>query len=113
MYSAALFYDEGTRGPTNTAIYTQLELRSDGAWHYSTSSGTWTVADIAASDWARWGSNPYGPTTKVVLNDWAGTGGDGPIELGTERVDFVWVIYHVEPPTVSKPGTVHLKFGHP
>jgi hypothetical protein len=28
------------------------------------------------------------------------------------RVDFVWVIYHVEPPLVRAPGTVHMKFGH-
>ena len=118
VYSQRLFYDEGGAGPwlsasEGTAVTQGLRIKNDGVWEYGSSSGKWSVSSITESDWKAWGINSYGPTRKIVLQDWNGNGktASGPIEKST-NIDFVWVIYRVEPPTVQKQGIVNMKFGH-
>jgi hypothetical protein len=113
VYSARIYYDEGGGGDLSNVITTQLELSDSGAWHFSSSSGAWYTAAITAEDWQRWGADPYGPTSKLVLSGWNGGTADGPVEESGGYVDFLWVIYRVEPPEVSAPGTVWMKFGAP
>lgn len=117
VYSERLFYDEGGGGTTlsassGTAVTQTLKLKSDGTWAYGDSSGTWKVSAVAADDWKTWGIDPYGPTRKMTLDGWNKGSASGPIEEEAGAVNFVWVLYRVGPPTVSKPGTVHMKFGH-
>jgi hypothetical protein len=112
IYSARLFYDAG--GATDLSAPTrQLTLSSNGRWRFGSSTGTWSVRPIRAADWQRWGSQPYGPTTKIVLTGWSRGTTDGPVEGIAGHVDFFWVIYHVSPPAVSDPGVVEIKFGRP
>ncbi|MBI4475198.1 MAG: IPT/TIG domain-containing protein, partial [Acidobacteria bacterium] len=109
VYSARLFYDQGGGGSVTSGGST-LDIRSDGTWSYGSSSGTWSVSAITSEDWQRWSISPYGPSRKLVLSGWNNGTADGPIEE-TDRVNFLWVLYRVGPPTVSAPGTVHMKFG--
>lgn len=109
VYSEYLYYDAGG-GSTVTPVTTKLNLNADGTWQFGSSSGTWGVASITSSDWAKWGISPYGTTSrKIVLNNWAGGTADGPIDETSSGVDFIWVVYRVSQPD---PGTVWVKFGH-
>lgn len=115
-YSERIYYDRGGAGALlsiakGNAITRTLKISSDGRWEFGDSKGTWTVSAITDEDWSRWGISPYGPTRKVVLDGWNKASADGPAEEST-RVDFIWVIYHVEPPLVQNPGTIWIKFGH-
>ena len=117
VYSERLFYDRGGGGATlsassGTASTRTLSLKSDGSWEYGTSKGTWSVGAITAEDWKTWGIESYGPTRKVILAGWNKGTASGPVEESAGRIDFIWVLYRVEPPTVQNPGTVHMKFGH-
>ena len=111
IYSARLFYDAGGAGTVDTTITRRIELNADGTWQFGDSKGTWSVSPISEADWKRWDINAYKPTRKITLNNWNGGVASGPIEESSQ-VDFFWVIYRAEPPTVSDPGTVHMKFGH-
>lgn len=111
VYSEAIFYDEGGNNFLETPTTRLLELKKGGKWTFGDSSGTWTVEDITDEDWSKWGVRDYGPTRKIVLYDWDDDVSDGPIEETASRVDFIWVIYHAEPPIVSKPGQIQMKFG--
>ncbi len=108
VYSARMFYDAGGGGSVSQSG-DGLTLSNDGTWHYGSSQGAARVAEITDADWQRWGIASYGPTQRLVLQSWSGSQADGPIESEGNRVDFVWVIYHVSTPD---PGTVWLKFGH-
>ena len=110
IYSSALVYKSGGTGVAPPE-YQRITL-SGNAWQFGKSRGRFAVAPISAADWKRWGTRPYGPTTKIVLSGWNHGTADGPIETETHAVDFFWVIYSVGPPTISVPGTVELKFGH-
>lgn len=110
IYSARLFYDVGGAGTVDTTITRRIELNADGTWRFGDSKGTWSVSPISADDWKRWNIDAYKPTRKITLNNWNGGVASGPIEESSQ-VDFFWVIYRAEPPTVSAPGTVHMKFG--
>lgn len=110
IYSARLFYDVGGAGTVDTTITRRIELNADGTWRFGDSKGTWSVSPISAEDWKRWGIDAYKPTRKITLNNWNGGVASGPIEESSQ-VDFFWVIYRAEPPAVSAPGTVHMKFG--
>ncbi len=112
VYSARIFYDEGGGGTVDTTITRQLELAADGTWYFGSSAGSYSISDISADDWNRWGVEPYGPTRKITLFDWNGAVADGPMEESGGGVDFVWVIYPEGPPVTSAPGTVWMKFGH-
>jgi hypothetical protein len=109
-YSLRIFYDAG--GASNLGSGPDIELRADGTWRTADASGRWSTAPIADGDWKRWGLTPYGPTNKIVLERFFGSGADGPIETSGGRVDFFWAIYRVGPPTISTPGLVHAKYGH-
>lgn len=115
VFSATLFFDAGgsTGAGDATTVSRRLQLAANGTWEFGTSRGRWAVAPVAAADWARWGIASYGPTRKVTLQGWAGGDADGPVEEAGGRVDFFWVLYRAAPPTVSAPGIVHMKFGHP
>ena len=114
-YPQNLYYDVGGSIRVPTPSSRKLELKANGKWAFGSSSGTWKVADITTADWEKWGVQPYGPTKKIVLNNWNKKGADGPIEESPTvkgRVDFIWVIYKVEPPVVRSAGMMHAKFGH-
>jgi hypothetical protein len=110
-YSERLFYDRGGAGTTITAVSTRLEILPNGTWTFGSANGKWRIAPIAGSDWKRWGTKPYGPTRRAVFEGWHDGTADGPIEEEPGRVNFVWVIYHADPPVVRAPGTVQMKFG--
>src|SRR3989344_4871928 len=108
-YSERLYYDAGGGGVTTTTGR-RLLLNEDGSWEFGSSTGAWSASDITSEDWTRWGIDSYGPARKIILENWNNdASADGPIE---GSVDFIWVIYRVEPPLVSDPGTVWIKFGH-
>ena len=115
IYSEAIFYDTGNGDYLNTPSTERLNLDASGSWTFGTSSGNWGVTDITPADWIKWKVSSYGPTKKIVLNGWSNAGSaDGPIEDSStpNRVDFIWVIYHADPPTVTRAGLVQIKFGH-
>lgn len=107
-YSATLYYDAGGGafpvGPVSLVINGRL-------WRWGSSSGTYALHPIVPSDWKQWGVRLYGPTEKIVLNNWEHGRVSGPLEISHGRVVFLWVAYRVAPPTVQAAGTVYLKFG--
>ena len=112
IFSERIFYDIGGAGSAAVPVTRNLELLNDGTWRFGDSQGTWTVTEITNDDWTRWGTNSYGPTRKMILDRWNKATADGPIEENKEYVDFIWVIYPVEPPLVQNAGTIWMKFGH-
>lgn len=112
VFSSRLFYDAGGGGAVGTGTGQPLELNSDGTWQLSASAGTWAVENISEEDWKAWNVNSYGPDRKIVLDNWNGATASGPVEESGGRVDFFWMIYRAEPPTVSSPGQVQAKYGH-
>ncbi len=112
VYSERLFYDIGGAGSMAVPLTRPLEISKEGTWAFGDSKGTWEVSEITDADWTRWGISSYGPAKKMTLDGWNEATADGPIEESSGRVDFIWVIYHVEPPQVQNAGTVWLKFGH-
>ncbi len=110
VYSERIFYDIGGAGALGISVSRNLEIK-DGSWNFGDSNGKWTVSEITADDWARWGVDSYGPKRKMTLEGWNKGVADGPIEESEGNVDFIWVIYHVEPPLVENAGTVWIKFG--
>ncbi len=111
VYSDRIFYGLGGAGALGIPITRNLELFKDGAWKFGDSKGTWAITEITSEDWSRWDINPYGPTRKIVLDKWNNAVADGPIEEDNSQIDFIWVIYSIEPPLVQNAGTVWLKFG--
>ncbi|MBI4215024.1 hypothetical protein HY546_03430 [archaeon] len=111
--SESLFYDAGGRSNPDMTVTSsrRLVLKPDGAWEFGSSSGTWSISAIIEGDWEKWEISSYGPSRKIVLDGWSGTTASGPIEESNDRVDFFWVIYRVEPPVVSEPGQMQIKFG--
>lgn len=112
IYSQAIFYDKGGNDWLDTPSTRLLEIKEDGRWIFGSSSGKWKVSMIEPQDWAKWTVSSYGPARKIVLSGWNNGVADGPAEESGERVDFIWVIYHAEPPIVTWPGLVQIKFGH-
>ncbi len=112
IFSERIFYDIGGAGSAAVPVTRNLELLKDGTWKFGDSQGTWTLTEITNEDWSRWGINSYGPTRKIILDKWNKATADGPIEETKDYVDFIWAIYHVEPPLVQNAGTIWMKFGH-
>ncbi|MBI4052723.1 MAG: hypothetical protein HY394_01670 [Candidatus Diapherotrites archaeon] len=110
--SSRLFYDAGGGGDVGSGTGHRLEINADGTWQFSSSAGKWSVAAIEDADWTKWKVDSYGPARKIVLDNWNGGIADGPIEESDGQVDFIWLIYRAEPPTVSAPGQVQAKYGH-
>ncbi|MBI3033878.1 LpqN/LpqT family lipoprotein [Candidatus Woesearchaeota archaeon] len=111
VYSERIFYDIGGAGALGIPVSRNLEIK-DGSWNFGDSNGKWTVNKITPEDWARWGIESYGPAKKMTLDGWNKGIADGPVEESGGNIDFIWVIYHVEPPQVQNAGTVWIKFGH-
>lgn len=109
--SQRIFYDAGGGGSVTRATSRPLELLDDGSWAYGDSQGSWSVAPIEEPDWTTWNCAAYGPKRKIVLHGWNGGVASGPLEEADGRVDFVWVIHRIEPPSVSSPGVMHIKLG--
>jgi len=112
VYSEAIYYDAGGNNWLDSPTSRTITLTQDGKWVFGDSRGTWKIEPITAEDWLEWGIESYGPTRKMVLNNWNKGTSEGPIEETAARVDFFWAIYHVEPPLVQDPGTIWMKFGH-
>ena len=112
LYSSRLFYDSGG-GSGISQFGPPMVVSADGTWQFETSRGKWSTSQITPDDWKKWGSNPYGPTRKIVLEGYNKVGADGPIEPSSSgaRVDFFWVIYRTGPPDTPA-GSVHSKYGH-
>ncbi len=111
IFSERIFYDIGGAGAAAVPVTRDLELRKDGKWNFGDSQGTWSVTGITDEDWSRWGIKSYGPTRKIILEGWNKSTADGPIEEASGSIEFVWAIYHVEPPVVQNAGTLWIKFG--
>lgn len=111
IYSERLYYDAGGGGAVNQGGR-NLQVSADGGWEFGNTSGQWSVSAISPEDWTRWGVTSYGPTRKITLSGWNQGTADGPLEESAGRIDFLWVIYQVGPPTVSSPGKIWIKFGH-
>lgn len=96
-------------GQTTSRI---LELKSDRTWSFGSSSGIWRVEEIGASDWQKWGVDPYGPTRKIMVEGWDETTATGPIEESAigGRPDFFWLLYKAT--VEGKSGDAQIKFGH-
>ena len=109
-YSEAIYYDSGGNNYLDTASTRLLYINADGSWEFGSSGGRWETKNIEDSDCAKWDTNSYGPARKIVLNGWNDGVGDGPIEEGAARVDFIWLIYRTE--ASLGPGQVQIKFGH-
>lgn len=92
---------------TNTM---RVSINPDHTWKFSSSSGTWKIADIKSSDWKEWGINSYGPTKKIILNNWNKKSGSGPIEISNGNVDAIWIIYQYISSTKG-PGIEQMKVG--
>lgn len=114
IFSSVLYYYTGGASMLNAtaSTSTQLVLNAAGTWEFGDSSGTWAISDVTDADWEQWLTEPYGPTRKITLENWAGRTVSGPIEESHERVDFFWLIYNVAPPEVESAGQVQYKFGH-
>ena len=112
IFSERIFYDVGGAGPAAVPVTRNLELLKDGTWKFGDSKGKWTVTEITVADWTRWEINSYGPTRKITMDGWNKATADGPVEEEKSQIDFIWVIYHVEPPLVQNAGTIWMKFGH-
>ena len=110
-FSSRLFYDVGGGGAVGSDTGHPLEINDDGSWQLSTSAGKWRVESIQDGDWKSWGIDAYGPSKKMVLDNWNGKTASGPVEESNGGVDFFWVIYRAEPPVVSAPGQVQAKYG--
>ncbi len=110
--SSRIFYDIGGGGALGSGTGRPLEINQDGSWQFGTSAGTWEVVEIKVEDWKKWNVSAYGPKKKMVLSKWNKNGADGPIEESDSKVDFFWVIYKAEPPTVSAAGQIQVKYGH-
>ena len=111
-FSSRMFYDIGGGGAVGSGTGQPLEINADGSWQLSTSAGKWRVESINLEDWKKWNIESYGPTRKIILENWNGGIADGPAEESDGRVDFFWVMYRAEPPTVSSSGQVQAKYGH-
>ena len=111
VYSERLFYDIGGAGPLGYPVSRNLEIRPDGTWSFGPSNVKWSVSEITEDDWKGWGIEAYGPTRKITFDGWNKGTSIGPVEESDGRVDFVWVIYNVEPTLVENAGTVWIKFG--
>ncbi|MBS3069890.1 hypothetical protein J4220_00090 [Candidatus Micrarchaeota archaeon] len=110
VFSSRIFYDVGGAGGM-TGTTRLLEIDAEGNWAFGSSNGKWHVEPIAETDWNDWGIDAYGPTRKMVLDDWGGKDAEGPIEESGGSVDFFWAIYRVESPEVENAGTIQTKFG--
>ncbi|MBI4399716.1 hypothetical protein HY570_03110 [Candidatus Micrarchaeota archaeon] len=113
IYSTRIDYTDGGYGAFGAiSSSTTLNLNQFGIWEFGDSKGTWHAEEITDGDWEKWNTKSYGPTRKIVLDGWGGQTVDGPIEETEQGVDFFWLIYGVDKPTVSNPGIVQIKFGH-
>ena len=112
IFSERIFYDIGGAGSAAVPVTRNLELLKDGTWKFGDSQGTWAVTEITSEDWTRWGISSYGPTRKIIMDGWNKATAEGPVEEEKSQIDFIWVIYHVEPPQVQNAGTIWMKFGH-
>jgi len=112
----------------NPTIGPRLTISADDTWTYPTSSGTWSLADVAPGDLQRWrfDSPQYldekgklgilGAKRKIVLSNWGGGSADGPIIESEAGVGSFWVIYQAELSYPEKPGekrrvTARIQFG--
>lgn len=113
ILTETIYYDNPALGrQTVTPVSTRLELDGSGTWTFGSSTGTWSVASITADDWTEWGVDDYGPTRKLVLNNWNGGTGEGPIDETDTTIDNLWTIYRYDSPENGM-STIWLKFGLP
>ena len=111
IHSETAFWDAGGSTVLDTPVTTELALGAGGDWHFASSSGRWSIQEIDATDWERWGIDAYGPTRRLVLDGWGGDSADGPIEDDeTGDAEGLWVIYRVTDPMS---GTVWMNFIRP
>lgn len=108
ILTETIFFDSGLSQQA-TPVTTVLSLSADGTWTFGTSSGTWSVSDLAASDWTTWNGTAGAQTRKVILEGWDGCPGDGPIDEAGGVVDNIWIVYAYSS-EVSGDGDVWLKF---
>lgn len=106
----SIVYDSGATNSIKPGTR-KLTISEDGTWEFGT-RGTWEFKPIEDKDWDKWNIGSLGgQTKKIVLNGWNNGVGDGPIEFGTEGVDFIWVVYRSEKLSLG-PATIQIQFGH-
>ncbi|HLC79052.1 MAG TPA: hypothetical protein VJG83_01355 [archaeon] len=111
-YSKYAYYDAGGSSAMETSSIILLYLNADRSWIYGTGSGNWSVEEITASDWPRWGIEPYNAKYKITLQGWNGASADGPIDQTATGVNFLWAIYDADSQELTAPGQIQMKFGH-
>lgn len=100
----------GRRGHVGKGLSSRtLFVSPGGRWTFGSSSGTWSVRPIRASDCRRWGASPPAPGARSCSRAGTGRWLTAPIEE-SRRVGVLWVVYWVAPPPVRDPGTVWLTF---
>lgn len=117
IYSERIFYDKGGAGAlaTHEDVFKTLEINANGTYNFGNTSGKWHIDKIIDADWKSWAIKPYGPEFKIVLEGWGSENNKratGPVEIYNNQVTFIWVIYHVSPPLVTRPGNINMKFGN-
>ncbi|MBI1909852.1 MAG: hypothetical protein HYS22_06755 [Deltaproteobacteria bacterium] len=103
------YYTNSLPPSTVTPPSTLVVLDADGGWTFGSSSGTWCVASIVASDWTTWAIADYGAKRKLILTNWNDTTEQGPIDEPTGAIDNLWIIY--SDTGDSGPGTIWMKLG--
>lgn len=112
VLSAVVYFKNGktSRDVKTTLPTRRLTVGADGSWQFGSSNGTWGAASTEDTDWTKWEVKPYGPTRKLIVNNWAGGTSTGPIEESGNGIESFWVIYPYTSEGYGE-GTVWMKFG--
>lgn len=109
ILTETVYWDTGSTA-TITPVSTLLVLNANATWQFGSSSGTWSTASIEASDWTDWGIAAYGPTRKLILNNWNNTTEKGPIDETGSTINNIWIIYRTTSDQ-NGDGTIWMKLG--
>lgn len=110
LHSQGRYQDEQGQWVFESDLTRILEIREDRSWDYGPSKGTWKTAPIEDADWQRWQILPYGPTRKLILENWNEKGAEGPIEASSGQVSFFWMIQAIQYEGKPKPQWYQYKF---
>lgn len=105
------YYDTGGEEHLFSPTTLLLELKSDGTWQFGKMAGTWTATGLKDEDIKLWNMRDAAVKSKITLNGWENGIAEGPITESEKGVEFIWLIYRVQPPNAQWPGQTRIKFG--